>query len=91
MAPKGRQFTRTLEGTRISLELTQERQSESEEETRSHMLKEEGCGDETSDFRAVPWLLAKVCFPRVDDVMTCKMQYNTLPRLESGGCQQKSK
>lgn len=60
---------------------TEEGQSERGKETRSHMLKEEGCGDKTSDFRALPWLLAKVCLPRWDDLMTCeKMQYNTQVR-----------
>lgn len=66
---------------------TEEGQSERRQETRSHMLREEGCGDKTSDFRALPWLLAKVCLPRCDDLMTCeKMQYNTLLRLETEGC-----
>lgn len=71
---------------------TEEGQSERGQEARSHMLKEEGCRDKTSDFRALPRLLTKVCLPRWDDVMTCeKMQYNTLLRVETGGCQNESK
>lgn len=85
MAPKGRCLARRLEGERIG----QKSDTEEGQRTRqrSHMLKEEGCWDKTSDFRALPRLLAKVCLPRWDDVMTCEKML----RVETGGCQNESK
>ena len=49
-------------------------------------------GDQTSDFRALPWLLAKVYVPRWDDIMTLeKMQDDTLLSLETGRCHSECK